>query len=75
MPLNTKTGKEVAQAFLKLFPSGSPNRLWTDKGTEFYNQQLKAVLAANDVTLYSTENCGTLEQNDEEYHVEVLYCE
>ena len=25
-------------------------------GTEFYNQQLKAVLAANNVTLYSTEN-------------------
>ena len=27
-----------------------------DKGTEFYNQQLKAVLAANNVMLYSTEN-------------------
>ena len=25
-------------------------------GNEFYNQQLKAVLAANNVTLYSTEN-------------------
>ena len=50
MPLKTKTGKEVAQAFRKLV------RLWTDKGTEFYNQQLKAVLAANNATLYSTEN-------------------
>ena len=30
--------------------------LWTDKGTEFYNQQLKRVLTANKVTLYSTEN-------------------
>ena len=37
MPLNTKTGKEVAQAFRKLFHNGHPSRLWTDKGTEFYN--------------------------------------
>ena len=28
----------------------------TDKGTEFYIQKLKAVLAANNVMLYSTEN-------------------
>ena len=54
--MKTKTGKEVAQAFRKLFLSVHPSRLWTDKGTEFYNQQLKAVLTANNVTLYSTEN-------------------
>ena len=56
VPLKTKTGKEVARAFRKLFLGDHPSRLWTDKGTEFYNQQLKAVLAANNVTLYSTEN-------------------
>ena len=56
VPLKTKTGKEVAQAFRKLFLNGHPSRLWTDKGTEFYNQQLKAVLTANNVMLYSTEN-------------------
>ena len=39
-----------------MFLTGHPSRLWTDKGTEFYNQQLKAVLAANNVTLYTTEN-------------------
>ena len=54
--MKTKTGKEVAQAFLKLFRNGHPSRLWTDKGTEFYNRQLKGVLEANDVMLYSTEN-------------------
>ena len=54
VPLKTKT---VALAFRKLFLANTPPRhLWTDKGTEFYNQQLKAVLAANNVTLYSTEN-------------------
>ena len=36
--------------------NGHPSCLLTDKGTEFYNQQLKAVLAANNVMLYSTEN-------------------
>ena len=56
MPLKTKTGKEVAEAFRKLFLNGSPSRLWTDKGTEFYNQQLKAVFASNNVTIYSAEN-------------------
>ena len=57
VPLKTKTVKEVALAFRKLLLANTPpSRLWTDKGTEFYNQQLKAVLAANNVTLYSTEN-------------------
>ena len=56
VPLKTKTGKEVVQAFRKLFRNGHPSRLWTDKGTEFYNRHWKGVLEANDVMLYSTEN-------------------
>ena len=56
VPSKTKTGKEVAQAFRKLFLNGHASRLWTDKGTEFYNQQSKDVLTANNVMLYSTEN-------------------
>ena len=56
VPLKTKTDKEVALAFRKLFLADSPSRLWTDKGTEFYNQHLKTVFAANNITLYSTEN-------------------
>ena len=56
MPLKTKTGKEVAQAFRKLFHTGHPSRLWTDKGTEFYSRQLRGALEANDVMLYPTEN-------------------
>ena len=51
-----ETGKEVAQAFRKLFHNGRPSRVWADKGTEFYNRQLKGVLEANDAMLYSTEN-------------------
>ena len=55
--LKTKTGKEVVNAFHQLFLANTaPSRLWTDKGTEFYNQQLKEVLAANNVTLDSIKN-------------------
>ena len=56
VPLKTKPGKEVAQEFRKLFLGGHPSRLWIDKGTQYYNQQLKAVLTANSVVPYSTEN-------------------
>ena len=57
VPLETKFGKEVTLAFRKLFLANTPpSRLWTEKGTEFYNQQVKAVLAGNNVTLCSTEN-------------------
>ena len=53
MTLKTKTGEE---AFRKLPFNGHPNRLRMDKGNEFYNQQLKAVLTANNVMFYSTED-------------------
>ena len=44
-------------AFQKLFiTSAFLSHLWTDKGTEYYNHQLKRVLTANNVTLYYTEN-------------------
>ena len=56
VPLKTKTGKEVASALTKLFKIAVPCRLWTDKRTEFYNQHVRRVLEANNVTLYSTEN-------------------
>ena len=56
VPLKTKTGKEVASALTKLFKIAVPSRLRTDKRTEFYNQHVRRVLEANNVTLYSTEN-------------------
>ena len=56
VPLKNKTGKEVAAALAKLFKIAVPSRLWTDKGTEFYNQHVRRVLDANNVALYSTEN-------------------
>ena len=56
VPLKNKTGKEVAATLTTLFKIAVPSRLWTDKGTEFYNRHVRRVLDANNVTLYSTEN-------------------
>ena len=82
VPLITKTGKEVAMAFQELFTDNTPpSRLWTDKGMEFYNQQLNRVLTANNVALYSTENeekSSVVERWNrtmEVINVEVLYSE
>jgi len=51
LPLKNKTGLEVASALEKIFKERKPNKLWVDKGTEFYNSHVKKL-----VTLYSTEN-------------------
>ena len=57
IPLKTKTGAEVAESFQSLFQKNKPpTKLWTDKGTEFYNANMKKVLEKNNVLLYSTEN-------------------
>ena len=56
IPLKNKTGNEVASALVKLFKIAVPSRLWADKGTEYYNQHVRRVLEANNVTLYSTAN-------------------
>ena len=58
IPLRNKTGDTVAGAFQRLFAENgkAPSKLWTDKGTEFYNRQVDHVLKQHDVTLYSTYN-------------------
>ena len=57
IPLKTKTGSEVSEAFQDLWKRQAPlQKLWTDKGREFYNEQIKDILEKNNVYLYSTEN-------------------
>ena len=53
-PLNDKSGDSVYNAFAKIFTSSGrkPQKLWVDKGTEFYNKRVKSL----GVELYSTEN-------------------
>ena len=57
VPLKTKTGIEVADAFQHLWETQKPPlKLWTDKGKEFYNKTMKRLLQKHNVELYSTEN-------------------
>ena len=71
-PLKTKTGVETAAAFRDIFRRSGriPTKLWTDKGTEFwnhnvryvlhgptfYNQIIQGMLRTNNIELYSTHN-------------------
>ena len=51
VPLKSKTAKSVLDAFKKIFNSKNrrPRNLQTDKGTEFFNRQLKPFLTKYDV--------------------------
>ena len=33
-----------------------PNKIWVDKGSEFYNKSMKSRLQDNDVEMYSMHN-------------------
>ena len=51
IPLKNKEGKTVAKALKTIFKERKPEKLWTDKGKEFYNKDVKDL-----IELYSTEN-------------------
>ena len=51
IPLKNKKGETVADALKDIFKKRKPGKLWTDKGKEFYNKDVKDL-----VELYSTEN-------------------
>ena len=51
IPLKDKTGKSVTSALKTIFKERKPEKIWVDKGKEFYNKDVKDL-----VELYSTEN-------------------
>ena len=51
IPLKDKKGETVADALETIFKERKPDKLWVDKGKEFYNKDVKRL-----VELYSTEN-------------------
>ena len=51
IPLKNKKGETVANALKTIFKKRKPQKLWTDKGREFYNKDVKEL-----IELYSTEN-------------------
>ena len=52
-PLKDKKGESVAAAFKDIMKTSKrkPNKVWVDKGREFYNKHVKEIL-----DIYSTEN-------------------
>ena len=51
IPFKDKTGKSVASALKTIFKERKPEKMWVDKGKEFYNKDVKDL-----IELYSTEN-------------------
>ena len=60
IPLKDKEGICIVNAFqIKLKASNRrPNKIWVDKGSEFYNSSFKKWLKDNDIVMYSTNNEG-----------------
>ena len=58
-PLKDKKGVSIVNAFQSIFkPNRKPDKIWVDKGSEFYNNSFKKWLQDNDTVMYSTHNEG-----------------
>ena len=57
-PLKGKIGITITNAFQKLLDESNckPNKIWVDKGSEFYNRSMKSWLQDDDLEMYSTDN-------------------
>ena len=60
IPLKDKIGITITHAFQKILDESNckPNKIWVDKGSEFYNRSMKSWLEKNDIEMYSTYNEG-----------------
>ena len=58
VPLKDKKTESVSLAFDLIFKKSKrkPERLWTDKGSEFISKHFKEFLKKNNITLYHSEN-------------------
>ena len=54
-PLKNKKGITITNAFQKILKKSNrkPNKIWIDKGSEFYNSSFKKLLRDNDIEMYS----------------------
>ena len=59
-PLKDKKGISIVTAFQSILKQSNrkPNKIWVDKGSEFYNASFKKWLQDNDIVMYSTNNEG-----------------
>ena len=60
IPLKDKKGISIVNVFQKILDKSArkPNKIWVDKGTEFYNISFKKWLKDNDIEMYSIHNEG-----------------
>ena len=58
VPLKDKKGVTIVNAFPKILVDSKrkPNKIWVDKGREFYNKSIKSWLEKNNIEMYSTDN-------------------
>ena len=60
LPLRNKKGIVITNTFQKILieSNGKPNKIWVNKGSDFYNSSFKKWLKDNDIEMYSTHNEG-----------------
>ena len=60
VPLKDKKGVSIVDAFQKILDDSNrkPNKIWVDKGGEFFNSSFKKWLKDNDIEMYSIDNEG-----------------
>ena len=60
VPLKDKKGISIVKAFPIILKQSNrkPNKIWVDKGPEFYNAYFKKWLRDNNIVMYSTYNEG-----------------
>ena len=58
--LKDKKGASIVKAFQIIFKKfdRKPNKIWVDKGSEFYNNSFKKWLKYNDIEMHSIHNEG-----------------
>ena len=60
VPFKVKKGVSIVNAFQSILKKSNrkPNKIWVEKGGEFYNRSMKSWLEKNDIEMYSTRNEG-----------------
>ena len=60
VPLRDRKGVSILNTFQKILDNSNrkPNKIWVDKGSEFYNNSFRKWLKNNDTEMYSIHNEG-----------------
>ena len=60
VPLKDKKGVTIVKPYQKILDGSKrkPNKIWVDKGSEFYSRSMKSWLEKNDIEMHSTHNEG-----------------